>query len=70
MIKAKENPNYWTYTIIGYVIPFVGFILSIILLSKDKQEDKSLGGHLFFTSFLAATLYTITGLVVNFSLNQ
>lgn len=44
-VKAKDHGSYITFTILSVVIPFVGFILGIVYLAKDKKVDKKLGEH-------------------------
>ena len=45
-LQAIKHPSYWQYSIISFLIPFVGFILGAIYLSKDNKLDKKLGEHL------------------------
>lgn len=58
-VKANHHESYGTLTLLTIVIPFVGFILGIVYLTKDKKVDKKLGEHLLALSILFGAFWWI-----------
>jgi hypothetical protein len=54
--KAKNHPSYWTFTILGLILPIVGVIVGIVYLTKEKTIDKKLGEHVIAISILGFIL--------------
>src|ERR1035437_3675626 len=57
--KASQHESYGTFTLITAIIPFVGFILGIVYLTKDKKVDKKLGEHLIAWSILFSIIWWV-----------
>jgi len=51
-VKAIDHESYWTYSILGFLVPLVGFIIGAIMLTKDDKLDKKLGEHTIVISVL------------------
>ena len=54
--KIKNHPSYWTFTILGLILPIVGIIVGIVYLTKEKTIDKKLGEHIISISVLGFIL--------------
>ncbi len=52
--KEKEN-NVFRY-VISFLIPLVGYILGVILLSKDNADDKSVGKNCIILGIVSAII--------------
>lgn len=58
--KEKEKGNSYTFQyVISFLIPLVGFILGAILLSKDNEEEKSVGKSCIILGIVAVIINTI-----------
>lgn len=58
--KAKDNGRSYTFQyIISFLIPLVGFILGAILLSKDNDEEKSIGKTCIILGIIATVISSI-----------
>lgn len=55
-IKATSHPSYWTFTILGLLLPIVGIVVGIIYLTKENELDRKLGEHIIAISILGAIL--------------
>lgn len=64
-VKAREHPSYWTFTLLGLLLPLIGIIVGIVYLTKDKKLDKKLGEHTIAISVLGFLLYWIFLALVN-----
>lgn len=51
-IKAKQHDSYETFTLISVLLPVVGIILGIVMLTKEQKLDKKLGEHCMALSIL------------------
>jgi hypothetical protein len=58
-IKARQHSSYWTFTILGLLLPIVGIIVGIVYLTKDDKLDKKLGEHTIAISVLGFILYFV-----------
>ena len=58
-VKARQHPSYWTFTLLGLLLPIIGIIVGIVYLTKDKKLDKKLGEHTIAISVLGFILYWI-----------
>jgi hypothetical protein len=56
--KAKEHDSYTSFTVIAVLLPWIGLILGIVYLTKDKQLDKKLGEHLLSISVLFILIWS------------
>ncbi len=59
---AEEETNSKSYAfqyIISFIIPLVGFILGAILLSKDDEEEKSVGKTVIILGIVSIVIGTI-----------
>jgi len=59
---AEEETDSKSYTfqyVISFLIPLVGFILGAILLSKDDEEEKSVGKTLIILGIISIVIGTI-----------
>lgn len=57
--KATDHPSYWTYTLVAVLIPFIGFILGIIGMTKSDPVEKKLGEHALALSVVFFVVYLI-----------
>lgn len=55
-VTANDHESYGIYSLIAILIPFVGFIMGAIMLTKDTKLDKKLGEHTIVMSILGAVL--------------
>lgn len=58
-VRAQDHDSYSTYSIIAFLIPLVGFILGIVMLTKDEKIDKKLGEHVLVVSIIGGILWSI-----------
>lgn len=64
-VKARQHPSYWTFTLLGLLLPLIGIIVGIVYLTKDKKLDKKLGEHTIAISVLGFILYWIFLALIN-----
>jgi len=55
-VKATDHESYGTYTLLAVLIPLAGFIIGIIMLTKDEKVDRKLGEHLVAVSILMSII--------------
>lgn len=63
-VKAKDHPNYWTYTLVCILIPIVGVVLGIIGLTRSEKVERKLGEHALALSIVLMVAYWILGSVM------
>jgi membrane protein DedA with SNARE-associated domain len=56
-VKAIDHDSYWIYSIIAFLIPFVGFIIGAIMLTKDTKLERKLGEHTIVISVLSIIIF-------------
>lgn len=44
-VHAKQHPSYWTFTVLGLIIPYIGIIVGIVYLTKPEPLDRKVGEH-------------------------
>ena len=63
--KAANHPDYGKFTLIAFILPMVGIILGIVMITKDAPLDKKLGEHLIAASIafmiLGAIIWAMFG---------
>jgi hypothetical protein len=63
-IRANQHASYRQFTTIAVLLPFVGIILSIIYLTKEKQVDKKLGTHLLIVSVVSSAICSLIYILI------
>lgn len=58
-IKAGQHEQYLVTTVIAFLLPFVGFIMGAIFLSKEKELDRKLGEHLMLFSLFVFVVFSL-----------
>jgi len=58
-VKASNHDSYNTFSVISFVLPFVGLILGAIMLTKDDKLDKKLGEHAIVVSVFGFIVWAI-----------
>lgn len=51
-IYAKQHSSYWTFTILGLVLPIIGIIVGIVYLTKKDVLDRKVGEHTIVMSII------------------
>lgn len=62
--QEDDGKSYVFQYIISFLIPLVGFILGAILLSKDDEEEKSVGKTLIIIGILSVVIGTLISIFV------
>lgn len=57
--EETDNKSYTFHYVISFLIPLVGFILGAILLSKDDEEEKTVGKTLIILGIISIFIGTI-----------
>ena len=57
--EETDSKSYAFQYIISFIIPLVGFILGAILLSKDDEEEKSVGKTVIILGIVSIVIGTI-----------
>lgn len=57
--EETDNKSYTFQYIISFIIPLVGFILGAILLSKDDDEEKTVGKTLIIIGIVSIVIGTL-----------
>lgn len=60
----ESNKSYTFQYIISFLIPLVGFILGAILLSKDEDEEKSVGKICIILGIISVVIGIIISMLV------
>ena len=58
-VKAKDHPQYGSYTVISVLLPVIGFFVGLVYLGKSQSLDKKLGEHLVAFSVLFGIVYYV-----------
>lgn len=58
-VQAKHHPSYWSFTILGLLLPIVGIIVGIVYLTKQDLLERKLGEHTIAISILGFILTLI-----------
>jgi hypothetical protein len=63
-VRAKQHSSYWTFTILGLLLPVIGIILGIVYLTKKDLLDRKLGEHTIVMSIIGFVLtFVIIGVM-------
>lgn len=63
-VQAKDHESYLSYSLISFIFPIIGIILSIVMLSKDKPVDRKLGEHILVCSIIGLILIALLWVAV------
>lgn len=67
--RAADHDSYGLYSILALILPVVGVILGIIMLTKDDPLDKKLGEHTLVCSVFGFILSGIAWILITSSLS-
>ena len=62
--SEEEKNSYLFQYIISFIVPLVGFILGAIMMSKDDEEEKSVGKALVVLGIISIVISSIIWIVV------
>ncbi len=63
-VIANQHDSYRQFTTIAVLLPFVGIILGIIYLTKDRLLDKKLGTHLLIVSVISSAVCSLIYILI------
>ena len=63
-VRAADHDSYGLFSILALILPVVGIILGIIMLTKDDKVDKKLGEHTLVCSIFGFILAGIFWVVI------
>jgi len=55
-VHAKQHSSYTTFTVLALLIPFIGFIVGIVYLTKGELVERKLGEHIIVMSIVGVIL--------------
>ena len=60
-VKASQHDSYNAYTLLSFLIPIIGVILSVAYMTKESKLDKKFGEHLLSIGIISIIFWSAAG---------